>query len=227
MIFHKYKCIFIHIPKCAGSSISKFLADGKTFAWKSPNYEFLFGWCPKRNIHLQHATVKQLLETELITEEIWKSYNKFTVVRNPWDRCYSDYLWMQKDTNIKGSFKDFIYKQGPFQAILNFRENMHYRGDHLLKQTDFFDLSGLNSIDFIARFENLSEDFNHIISQLNINKEFNVKENISKNRHSHYSYFYTKTKRKIVEELYGEDISILNYKFDDKKKGIYRIKNLF
>ena len=110
MISHQHKIIFIHIPKCAGSSIKDYYFNSPQLDWKTPNYDLLYGWCPKRKIHLQHATSKQLLETELISEQVFKTYFKFTFVRNPYDRSYSDYLWVQKDRKIKGSFKDYCQR---------------------------------------------------------------------------------------------------------------------
>src|SRR5690606_31345973 len=114
MISHKLKIIFIHIPKCAGSSVKDYYFNKPKLDWRQPNYELLYGWCPKRRIHLQHATPKELIETELIPKEIWDSYFKFAFVRNPWDRAYSDYLWIQKDRNVKGDFKDYIKGLGEY-----------------------------------------------------------------------------------------------------------------
>ena len=78
MISHKHKFIFIHIPKCAGSSIRDFYFDTPNLDWKIPNYDLLYGWCPKRKIHLQHATAKQILETDLVSRAVWDNYYKFT-----------------------------------------------------------------------------------------------------------------------------------------------------
>ena len=64
MISHKHKCIFIHIPKTAGTSINTFFHPGVDFHYDKPDYDRLFGWCPERKFHMQHATSKQLLETE-------------------------------------------------------------------------------------------------------------------------------------------------------------------
>src|SRR5690606_31521690 len=109
--------IFIHIPKCAGSSMRDFYFDTPNLDWRTPNYELLYGWCPKRRIHLQHATPKELIETGLISQEEWNSYFKFAFVRNPWDRAYSDYLWIQKDRRVKGSFFNYLNGIGEFESI--------------------------------------------------------------------------------------------------------------
>lgn len=225
MISHKHKCIFIHIPKSAGSSVFRFFNPDLKVDWRTPNYDVLYGWCPKRKIHLQHATTDQLLDTELISEEIWDTYYKFTIVRNPWDRAYSDYLWIKSDRKVKGSFNDFIQKKGQFKDILTDNNNMFYRGDHLINQTDFFYINGKLKVDNILRFENFTDDINFLIKKLNIEEEFNIHEKKSKKRYKHYSFFYNNSKRKIIEEKYQKDIEILDYTFEDKKNRLLKLKN--
>ena len=171
MISHKHKCIFVHIPKTAGSSINRYISGGKIFDWKTPNYEVLYGYCPKRQIHLQHATVKQLLETELISEDLFNTYFKFTFIRNAWDRSYSDYHWMMNDTGIKDNFENFINKSGRFTKVLNDNSTKYFRGDHLLNQSDFFDTSGSSKLDFVGSFENISEDLLFVLNRIGASSE--------------------------------------------------------
>ncbi|NLP58171.1 sulfotransferase family 2 domain-containing protein [Lutibacter sp. B1] len=213
MISHKHKVIFIHIPKTAGSSIFKFFHNDLNLDWQIPNYEVLYGWCPKRKIHLQHATSKQLLDLGLVTEEQWNTYFKFTFVRNPWDRAYSDYLWMQRDTNINDSFQNFILKKGNFFKILNNSSNKEYRGDHLLNQTIFFEIKGRFRLNFIGRFENFNSDFSIIKNHLKIKKSFNYHEKKSNERLTDYKQFYTYKNKKLVSKIFYDDINLLGYKF--------------
>ena len=227
MISHKHRCIFIHIPKCGGSSIRNFVFDGKKLDWREPNYEKLYGWCPKRKIHLQHATSKQLLESDLISETDWNDYFKFTIVRNPWDRSYSDYLWIQKDRKVRGSFSDYIQAKGPFKKVLGDSSEMQYRGDHLLPQSDFFDLENGYSVDYVGRFEEFSETIQAICSRLNIDQAFADHEKKNKKRHRHYSNFYTSSRQRLVEKFYANDIESYGYQFEDLRTGIYRIKSWF
>ncbi len=226
MISHKHKCIFIHIPKTAGSSINSFFYPGVKFHHDNPDYEMLFGWCKKRKLHMQHATSKQLLETELITEEQWKSYYKFTFVRNPWDRAYSDYMFIQEFSGIRGGFKSFLKKEKEFEGILKDNSESSYLGDHLQQQTDYFDFEGIYKPDFVGRFENFSEDIGKVLLNLNIEKEFNKYSNKSK-RKKEYSLFYSNSDKRLVKEIYRQDIDKLNYSFEDKRKGLQILKKLF
>ncbi len=225
MISHKHKVIFIHIPKCAGSSIFEYFHPDVEVNWRKPNYNELYGWCPERKIHLQHATAKQLIEMDLISKEHWKSYFKFTIVRNPWDRSYSDYLWMKEDTGISGSFTDYITRSNGFKEVLSNKNNKQYRGDHLLKQTDFFSIKGDLELDFVGHFESLQKDMNFINDKLKINKPFNEHKKKSRKRFKHYSLFYNRSKISLVESIYSNDIEALDYKFEDNKRGIMKLKN--
>lgn len=222
MISHKHKCIFIHIPKTAGTSINNFFYPQHLFHTHIADYDKLFGWCPKRQMHMQHATASELMEKELITEAIWESYFKFTFIRNPWDRSYSDYLWMQSFSGIKGSFKDYILAKGPFEKILNDNSNIKYLGDHLRSQTEYFDLKGKYEVDFIGRFENFDNDIHTFLEKLKVDKSFSNHDNKTV-RKTHYSKFYTNTKKKLVDEKYEFDIEKFGYDFEDKRKGMNTI----
>lgn len=227
MISHKYKCIFIHIPKTAGSSINSFFHPEAKFHFENADYDRLFGWCKKRRLHMQHATAKQLLETELISQEIWNSYFKFTFVRNPWDRAYSDYLWMMKFAKVKGSFKDYILERGAFESILNDNTKNSFLGDHALCQKDFFDVSGTYELDFIGRFESFDVDIAEVLHRINIPKKFDKNLNKSKRKYKHYSHFYSNIKRDLVYSKYKDDVDLFNYSFDDKREGLYKLKKFW
>ena len=227
MISHKHKCIFIHIPKCAGSSIRDFYFDTPNLDWTTPNYDLLYGWCPKRKIHLQHATSKQLIETELISEDVWNNYYKFTFLRNPWDRAYSSYLWVMRDRKIKDSFENFILAKGLFKNVLTNEEVKSNRACHIWQQTDFFNIDGSYKLDFIGHFETLREDIMQINKKLSIDKNFKQHSNKSVNRVKHYSFFYGKKNRKLIEDFYQTDIDVLKYSFENKKSRLQKLKDIF
>ena len=88
MILDDHKILFIHIPRTGGTSVEKF------FEFKTHD-NLLSTQSSIRNA--QHLTLKEY------TQEIdIEKYFKFTIVRNPWDRLLSWYLW---------SYADLIYFQ--------------------------------------------------------------------------------------------------------------------
>ena len=98
MISHQHKCIFIHINKTGGTSISKALGGGKG---------------------AKHASA---IRHRVLFPEKFENYFKFTFVRNPWDKILSQYFFRVKDKGrlralgrSEVSFKEFVKK--PFPGI--------------------------------------------------------------------------------------------------------------
>ncbi len=216
MISHQHKAIFIHVPKCAGSSVEHLLSGGRPKR-EDVDYEHLWGWCPKRRIHLQHATATQLLELELVTESQWRDYFKFAFVRNPFDRTCSDYFWMQSQTETPGGFWEYIERRSRFASILANPGHPSYRGDHLVPQRDFVCVDGQLAVDFIGRFENFERDLASILKRLQIDDVRVPHLKKGRRRHQHYSHFYSEPMRKKVTALYAEDLAAFDYRFDDRR----------
>lgn len=232
MISHKHKCIFIHIAKCAGTSIEHALGVDVN-NHKAEDNDNLFGWDTKNNLWLQHATPQQLLDLGYISKSTWDNYYKFIVYRNSWDRAYSDYVWMYEVRNVKDSFQNFIYKKGYFKKILNDNSSNFYAGDHVLPQKDYFFLNGKRiNYNREIEFSSLSDGLKMVINDLGLSKGFfDKKMNVSnKKKKNHYSKFYNKQKRDLVATIYKDDIEFFDFSFEDKKtllrKMILSLKSL-
>jgi len=219
VICHENKFIFIHIPKCAGSSIETFFG-AKPFDWRTPDYDHLTGWCPERKIHLQHATARQLRELGLVSGQAWEEYFKFTIVRNPWARALSDYLWLQRNRGIRDSFLKFIRGEGAYSEALSRSGVPGYRGDHLVSQYDYTHIDGSLALDFVGRFENLAEDFSRICRTLGRDSQALPHKKKGRREFEHYSHFYSARRRRVVAETYRNDIAAFNYAFEDRKKQL-------
>ena len=190
--FHKHKCIFTHIPKNAGTSVSKTLFNNNT---------------------ISHTPISWFQLTE---PDLFDQYFKFCIVRNPWDRILSSYTYFKsgaakkkgKDwsdfTNNFPTFDDFISKWLT-------RENTD-RSVIFTPQYKFIcDKLGYPCMDLIARFENLEEDFKVICSRFSINEKL-PQLNASTKR-KHYASYYSDKSRQLVEDVYSRDIELFNYSF--------------
>jgi len=180
MISHKYKCIFVHIPKVAGQSIESFFIEKHGLTWnnRAPlllrvNENPELG--PPR---LAHLNLYKYLEYQYISQDLFDKYYKFSFVRNPWARTVSFYnygLFYKKMT-----FKSFVTTVLP-ELIQS--GNFFYQ-----PQYDFLYKDNFTDINFVGRFENLEEDFTQLCLNLNLshtklpyrNKTEN-KENSNKN----------------------------------------------
>lgn len=218
MICHKHKCIFIHIAKCAGTSVEN--AFG--FYINTPGaLEAHLGWDEEHKLYRQHATPQQLLDLGILKREHWDSYYKFIIYRNSWSKLLSDYFWVTKVNKIEDSFENFLLKTGGFSKVLNIKTESDYCGDHLYLQKSYFFLDGKPIIyDSIIDFDRINQGFEKVINDLNLEPHFfNNKSNTRKFNKKHYSYYYTLKTKNLVNNLYHEDISYFNFKFNN----IYRL----
>ncbi len=194
--FDQHRCIFIHIPKCAGISICKSLFGNLAGAHHSiGNYQLMF------------------------SPEEFASYFKFTFVRNPWDRLASAYMYMRdggrtpsdrafSEKHLKrfANFGDFIRNGITQPRIL---KAMHFRPQH-----QFICLLGKHlSVDFIGYFENLTEDFNFVANRLKIQTSLQ-QLNRTASKQQDFREYYTDETARIVGEVYATDVELFGYSFE-------------
>lgn len=186
------KTIFIHIPKTAGTSLYELI--GYTYIG-----HVTYRWYKDRNA------------------DKFNKYFKFAIVRNPWDRLVSTYFYLKKGgNNAMDEYwaKKHIYKYTDFDTFVkewvtekNVDSWMHFMPQHKYIYNERDELQ----VDYVARFENLSDDFKVIAKRLNSNKEL-PRVNVSKR--THYKDYYTEETKAIVAQVYSKDIELFDYTFE-------------
>lgn len=192
--FHYYRCIFVHIPKNAGISVS--------YA--------LFG-----NTGGSHRKIRDY--QKIFSRRKFKTFYKFTFVRNPWDRLVSTYFflkqggltekdkqWAEEHIMQYENFETFVLEWLTEENILN---SLHFQPQHIFLE----DKDGEFAIDFIGRFENLQEDFKKVTTKLNMERDLK-KTNTSTRAKDYQSYYNSATAEK-VKKIYDKDIQLFNYTF--------------
>jgi hypothetical protein len=225
MISHEHKIIFIHIPKCAGSSIET--AFGIDVINNNLKSDKLFGWDNKNKFYLQHATPQQLLDCQLISPSQWNSYYKFIIVRNTWDKVISDFYWFKETKKFIGTFYDYLYCKNDFKRFMKVGE-ASFRGDHLNAQVDYMYLnSKLIKYDKIIFYDknNLDFELSHLANDLGLSFNFfKNKIQVRKKNKKHYSKYYTNKMKSCVLKKYERDIQYFNFNFEDKRSilGLFK-----
>jgi len=184
---------YIHIPKTGGVSV------------KNALYPSCF-------INNKDITGGHLLAKERVNEKHWKESFKFTFVRNPWDQVISAYFFRTKNIHqkkIKLSFEQWIRKASEDPSILSPVIRKLFKNGQRGWITNDQDKI---IVDFVGKFENLSDDWKHICQQIGLEKELKL---YNSSQHQHYSYYYTEETRKIVAAIFQKDIEMFNYTFED------------
>ncbi len=163
MISHYHKCIFIHIPKAAGTSIETFFLNNLGLDFED-KHALLLG--KTTNLYLppasvSHLTAKQMINQFYISKELFENYFKFSFVRNPIDRLYSSYKYLGYAKVI--SFDTFILQELP--RLFKRKFKMYF----LQTQTSFiYNDENKLMVDYVGKLESINKDFSVIQKRLNL-----------------------------------------------------------
>lgn len=199
--FDQYQCIFVHIPKTAGVSISR----------------TLFG-----NLCGGHDSIKRY--QLVFSKREFDSYFKFTVVRNPWSRIFSTYNFLRRGGMTERDRKWAAENIVPYRDFGDFitrwlkRSNIH-QYIHFVPQHEFLRVPHNQhlAVDFVGVFENIQDDFQRITNRLFANTNLTLRHEITtaSNHKLDYCDFYTNETRDIVADVYKEDVELFGYNFDN------------
>lgn len=237
IISHKYKCIFIKTKKTAGTSFeiafSKFLAPEDTITPVSGKDELIRK--EKYDISCQHYR-KSLLEYSVkdfgslalkgfkarkywnhipaamvrqnLGPDLFNSYYKFTIERNPWDKVVSRFYWQKKDMLVEGQeanqFREYVKSGEAFE------------NDHGF---DMYTVNGVPAMDHYIQFEKLEEGLNEVSAHLNLDESLYdvMKSTTAKGnyrpRGKDYHLLYDDESKSIVETVFAREIRLLGYHF--------------
>ena len=207
MISEKYKCIFVHMPKAAGTSI----IDAFGMDWNTPTVRtarFLsFG---------SHAPKEEWDEYY----EKYSDYFTFSVVRNPWDRFISGWKYIERlkeEGRRKRNIKE-DKNENEKEIFLNLLTSIPYEYDshdwiHLaMTQYEALNHNGEIFVDKIIRFENLQKEFDEVCDI--INKPKTKLNHLNCTLRKHYKNYFTEQRHlDLFYERYKDDIEKFNYKF--------------
>ena len=168
-LFLDKKCVFFHIPKTAGISISNALFGDVKWGHRSVNfYKSHYG------------------------ENIFNSLYKFCFVRNPYDRLFSAYTFLKEgginnlDLEFSNSylqeftsFDEFVLKGLEKKEIMNW---VHFKPQY----TFVCDENDNIVMDFVGKMENLNTDFDTVCKHLKIESKLQ-KLNMSSAKKNEFS----------------------------------------
>lgn len=192
----KYRCIFIHIPKNAGTSVLKALGADKS-RW--------------------HRSCE---DYKMANSKRFKEYFKFSIVRNPYDRVVSIYEYLASGGNQKPadlrvsegvrslSFEEFVVD---YLDEFKIHEILVARPQYLF----LCDSVGKIQVDFVARYENLDADIAEVFRRLKAVPSQLGALNVS-GREGWKEYYCSQKTLERVENLYRKDFEIFDYAYHDE-----------
>jgi hypothetical protein len=203
MISLQKRFLFVHIPKTAGNSIQSALReysedqlvslrkeqDGiERFGLRNPKYKIK-----------KHSTLAEYRAA--LGNEQFRSLYKFACVRNPWDRMVSYYFTPTQNPEV--------WDRKRFLAMISKAVSV---ADYL--RLDERERNPFANVDYILRFENLTDDFQSVCEKLGISPQTLPRYNRS-NR-EHYSKYYDNELRELVRKRFAAEIERFGYAFEQR-----------
>lgn len=225
IISHTYRYIFIKSLKTAGTSIEAALSQhcgGDDIVTELGDYRFNRDEDGKWIHHAMNAsgfeqhddamTIKQK-----VPESVWNDYLKFSITRNPWDRTVSLFFWERKrkpESTTKPSLLERL-GLGPDEQTRLKKEFKAFVLEGQWENNDrFYFLDGSLCVDYIIRYENLMQDFEHLCQRLGLPAMElpKLKAGIRKD-HQPYTALYDKETQAAVADRHQLDIKHFGYTF--------------
>jgi chondroitin 4-sulfotransferase 11 len=184
-----HRCIFIHVPKTAGSSMA----------------ESLFG-SPSR-----HVAYTEYLRAN---PRKFRRYFKFAFVRDPFDRLVSTWSYLKGGGMTQADAEFASHHLARFSEFGKFVLEGLDRSEiiswvHFRPQSDFLATpEGAVMVDFVGRFERLEEDFAFVAKRLGIAARL-PKANSS--GHAPFASCYSPETAAVVAKVYARDLDAFSY----------------
>lgn len=207
----------MHIPKTAGTSVEAVLGMHgdkhdigiKPYFNQVRDEQRLYGG------ELQHLTAARI-RAMLRDEATFREYFKFTIVRNPWERLVSTCAW----TGQKWARGEEL-EPAPFDELVRQLHEVCLAArraasppplsHHLQPQFQYVCDEKLQPmVDFIARYENLEQDWRRVCARLNIDLPLPRR---MRSHHRPYREYYSDETRAMVAEVYARDAELFDYAF--------------
>jgi hypothetical protein len=208
LISDRHRFIFIHNPKCAGTSIHKALAPYSNYMCRLANTSTsyysrrIFGEREILSNYSHHISASELMDK--IGSEKYKRYYSFGVVRNPYDRAVSNFKYISRSKTHDlhsvyyefESFEDYVKK---LHTLIWIDPQFHYLTN-----------KGKILVDKVMKFENLDQDFKDFLHKFNLT-EVELKRHNTSQRLSNYLSYYDDEMIDIINREFDEDFRIFGY----------------
>ncbi|MDH3315171.1 MAG: sulfotransferase family protein [Betaproteobacteria bacterium] len=235
LVSHRKHFIFTKSLKTAGTSVESYferycMPDGE---WQESHgrdeYVSEAGiiGCRRPNVSgsiwYNHMSARRI--RDLISQDIWDRYFKFTVVRNPFDKLISGFYFFENDKQnysytqrLKAFARQILDRGNPIDRVEGKTEIERFRcwiqkGGEIIDRDKYL-IDGQECVDYFIRFENLHEGMKHVCDRLSIPFEPSripeFKKGIRHDRIQVRDYYDHETVQ-IVQKIYSWELERFGY----------------
>lgn len=193
-----HETFFIHVPKCAGTSVKKALRqNGFTMSLHRMQPDEM------RTGTYRLGTAARM--RGIFDAGLWQRSFKFAVCRNPYERLFSGWAFCRQTLGLQLPFDYFVRHLHTFRT---FWVEWHC----VLPQLRHLVVDGVQIADHICRFEHLDEDMDVIRTRLgtpNLHLP-----HLNRSSHGPYREAFTKELQDLAFAHFAVDFEYFGYEYD-------------
>ena len=198
MVSEEHQTIFIHVPKCAGVSVRRFLEPCGFWQIRLDDHVDDI-----RSGFYKRGTAANMLRHA--DRSLWNRSFKFCVCRNPYDRLVSGWCFCREQRQLNVPFDYFVRYMRTFDS---FWVDWHC----LLPELQHVLIDDAPAIDTACRFDALETDFESIRQR--VGRPGVALAHRNRSRHKPYQEYYTRELQDIVYERFKVDFDYFGYGYE-------------
>jgi hypothetical protein len=170
IISQSRRFVFVHVPKSAGTSITRLLAKLTTYrdleVGGTPMGEAMQRFCKKRFGLSKHASAAEI--RAVMGEADWQAFFRFAIVRNPYTRAFSSFNYLHRQLPLGALSGLAPMKQ--LRQFGDFVRSDYFRSDAtdriLEPQTLWTGSAPAAMLSFIGSVEDIEADTARVLRQI-------------------------------------------------------------
>jgi len=206
-ISHKYKFVFICVPKTGSTAVRRALDEYSDIS-SSVDLSYTF-----------HITTQELKQRFIDNGWDWDEYFKFGFVRNPWESQVSRWVYDNRVAQRELVPDSYTLHESMNAYTLRCRKVFDeyptfdlWVRERILRSSQFIcDEDGDVMLDFVGRQEQLQEGFDEVMKRIGLPTK--KLEMVNVYEHDHYSKYYNAETRELVAGRCAREIELFNYEF--------------
>ena len=226
IISHTHKYIFLKSLKTAGTSVEAALSKhcgandmvtplGDYWFNRDERGEWIHSAMNSEGFY-QHDSAVDVKRK--VDPEVWETYFKFSIARNPWDRVVSLFSWEARNRpelkpvrklhhKLGVAFDEFAETARLFRAFVAGEWSTN---DHI------YLIDGRLCVDYVIRYEALSDDIGEVCRRVGIPSVDlpRLKAGLRQKDHP-YTDYYDEASRATVAQRHHRDIELFGYRCGD------------
>ena len=205
IIGHEHKYLFVELPRTGSTAISRELCQqygGERILRKHSTYfDFLKVAEPEEREYFVFSTIRNPLDDAV---------SRYYKLRTNHNRRFTDPKKVQNRTNLAERIESTLFR---FVRENDVDFDAFFRRSYVLPYNNWATISR-DHYDYIIRFENLQDDFDHVLRLIGIEPKRRLPErNPTAKRKRDYAMYYSDETIPRAKRIFGPFMQIWDYEF--------------